>query len=50
MCDCVGVVIPGFPCFGKYLFVKGIEVRQTEEKKGLCPEMETMFLGEEKRL
>lgn len=25
VCGCMGVIISGFPCFGKYLFVKGIE-------------------------
>lgn len=34
MCACVGMVISEFPCFGKYLFVKGLEVRQMEEKLG----------------
>lgn len=27
------MLIPGFACFSKYLFEKGIEMRQVEEKR-----------------
>lgn len=26
-------IIPGFACFDKYLYAKGIEVRRTERKR-----------------
>lgn len=45
VCVCVEIIIHGFPCFSKYLFVKGIELGQIREK-GAVPEMVTMFSGE----
>lgn len=49
LCVLVWTVILVFSCFGKYLFVKEIDVKQKEKKKELCPEMTAMFSDDEKR-
>ena len=43
MCACVDTVILGFSCFGKYLFVKGIDMKQKEKKKGLSRDDSHVF-------